>query len=75
MYHAIEFTTVFTADLEVSPKQRLEQLRLRPGMRARVCLRPHVVETAAGPFEVADLYFEDGTVARQVPFDRFRFVD
>jgi hypothetical protein len=75
MYHAIEFTTAFTADLEVSPKHPLERLCVQPGMRARVCLRPHIVEAAEGPVEVADLYFEDGSVTRQVPFDQFRFVD
>ena len=43
MYHLIEFNTAFTADLEVSPKQRLERLRVRKGTRAYVCLRPYVV--------------------------------
>ncbi len=75
MYHLIEFTTAFMADLEVPSRQRLERLGVRPGMRAHVRLRPHVVETAAGPVEVADLQFEDGTVARQVRFEQFRFVE
>ncbi len=75
MYHLIEFNASFTADLEVSPKQRLERLRVRKGTRANVCLRPYVVETAGGPVEVADLFFEDGTVTRLVPFEQFRFVE
>jgi hypothetical protein len=75
MYHLIEFNTAFTADLEVSPKQRLERLRVRKGTRANVSLPPYVVETAGGPVEVADLYFEDGTVTRRVRFEHFRFVE
>ncbi len=75
MYHLIEFTASFTADLEVSPRQRLERLGVGRGTQALVCLRPHVVETAGGLEEVADLFFEDGSVARQVPYERFRFVE
>jgi hypothetical protein len=75
MYHLIEFCSAFTADLEVSPKQRLERLRIQKGTRAYVGLQPYVVETAGGPVEVADLYFEDGTVTRRVRFDQFRFVE
>lgn len=72
MYHLIEFNTAFTADIEISPRHRLERLRIRRGTRAYVCLRPYVLETA-GRF--ADLFFEDGTVTRQVPFEWFRFVE
>ena len=75
MYHLIEFNTAFTADLEVPPKDRLERLRVRKGTRAYVCLRPYVVETVGQLEEVADLFFEDGTVTRQVPFAWFRFAD
>lgn len=75
MYHLIEFTANFTTDQEVSPRQRLERLRVRKGTRASVGLRPYVVETAGGPVEVADLFFEDGTVTRQVRFEQFRFVE
>lgn len=75
MHHLIEFCSDFTAELEVSPKHRLERLRVRRGTWARLALRPYVRETGGGPIEVADLYFEDGTVAREVPFDRFRFVE
>jgi hypothetical protein len=75
VYHLIEFNTAFTVDLEVSPKQRLERLRVRKGTRANVCLRPYALEMEGELVEVADLYFEDGTVTRQVPFERFRFVE
>jgi hypothetical protein len=75
MYHNIQFNSGFTVDLEVSPKQRLEQLLIGEGMRVQVSIQPSVVETPDGPVEVADLYFEDGTVTRQVPYARFRFVE
>jgi hypothetical protein len=75
MCHLIEFCSDYTLDLEVSPQQRLERLRIGKGTRAVVSLRPFVLEGAQGPIEVADLFFEDGTVARQVPFERFRFVN
>jgi hypothetical protein len=75
MCHLIEFCSAFTTDLEVSPKQRLERLRIQKGTRAYVGLRPYVVETTGGPVEVADLYFEDGTVTRRVRFEQFRFVE
>jgi len=75
MYHLIQFKTSFTADLEFSPGRRQQRLRVRKGTRAHVSLRPYVVETAGEFDEVADLVFEDGTMTRQVPFERFRFVD
>jgi hypothetical protein len=75
MYHIIEFNVTLSADLEVSPSQRLERLRVQKGTRAYVGLRPYVVQTPGGPTEVADLYFKDGTVARQVRFEHFRFVE
>jgi hypothetical protein len=75
MYHAIEFCSAFIADLEVSPNQRLERLRIRKGTRARVHLLPYVEETPRGPVEVADLCFDDGTLVRQVRYERFRFVE
>jgi len=75
MRHLIEFCTAFTADLEISPKQRLERLCIQKGTGAYVGLRPYVVETAGGPVEVADLYFEDATVTRRVRFEQFLFVE
>lgn len=75
MYHTIEFVIDCTVNLETSPKQRLQKLRIRRGDRRRARLRPYVVETALGPTEVADLVFEDGTATRMVGFWRFALVD
>jgi hypothetical protein len=75
MYHLIEFDTAFHADLEAAPKQRLERLRVLKGIRAYAALQPYVLETAAGPVEVADLHFKDGTVTRRVRFEYFHFVE
>jgi hypothetical protein len=75
MSHFIEFNAAFIADVEISPKHRMERVRIRKGNRAYVGLRPYVVESAGELFEVADLYFEDGTVTRRVPYARFHFVD
>jgi hypothetical protein len=75
MYHTIEFTAEFSGDLEISRKQPLERIRLRSGTRVRVQIRPRVLETPDGPLEVADLFFEDGTATRGVPFASFAFLD
>jgi hypothetical protein len=75
MYHTIAFAADQWVDLERSPRHRLERLRVRCGERRRAQLRPHVVETPAGPVEAADLFFDDGTTARDVPFACFAFVD
>jgi hypothetical protein len=75
MYHTIEFVTDLCVDLERSRNQPLERLLLLRGMRRRVQIRPHVLETPTGPVEVADLFFEDGTACRDVWYDRFEFAD
>jgi hypothetical protein len=75
MYHLIEFATAFTVDLEISQKQPLEQLRIHKGVRRRAQIKPYIVETERGPVEVADLFFEDNTATRAVPFSCFSFVD
>ncbi len=75
MYHTVEFAAVFTVDLEVSPRHRLERLLIHRGDRLSAQVKPHVVETEEGPVEVADLFFPDGTATRSVRFERFRFVD
>jgi hypothetical protein len=75
MYHTIEFAIDCTVNLETAPKKPLEKLRIRRGDRRRAELRPYVVETAMGPTEVADLFFEDGTATRMVGFWRFSLVD
>ncbi len=75
MYHTIEVCHGFITDVEISPRHRLERLRLRKGTLVTVSLRPYVVEGDDGPVEVADLYFEDGSVARGVRFEQFRFAE
>ena len=73
MYHTIEFAMNFWVDLVRSPNQPLERVQVLRGMRCRAQLRPRIVETDQGLFEVADLYFEDGTAAFGVPFASFAF--
>jgi hypothetical protein len=74
VYHTIQFAVGFVADVEVSPRQPLERVLLRPGRCRRAQVRPGVIETDYGPVEVADLVFEDGTATRRVPFAYFAFV-
>ena len=75
MYHTIEFAEDFTVDLEISPRRWLERMRIRRGTRLRAQIKPYVVETQEGAVEVADLFFEEGTTTRMVPFESFSFVD
>jgi hypothetical protein len=75
MYHTVEFHGDLTVDLEISPKQPLERLRIAKGTRLRAQLKPYVVETPSGPVEVADLFFADRTATRMVPFGLFSFMD
>jgi hypothetical protein len=75
MFHFIEFVVDFDVDLEISPANWLEQLLIRQGTRLEAQVKPYVVETLAGPVEVADLFFADGTAVRGVPFAFFSFVD
>jgi hypothetical protein len=48
-------------------------LRISRGSRLRAQVKPYVVDTEGGPVEVADLFFEDGTATRGVPFALFCF--
>jgi len=75
MYHTLEFRLDFVLDLETSPSNWLQQLNIKQGSRLKAQLKPYVVETADGPVEVADLFLEDGTIARAVVFACFGFVD
>jgi hypothetical protein len=75
MYHTIEFIEELKVDLEVSPKQPLERVSIKKGAWRRAQIKPYVVETEDGPAEVADLFFEDGTVTRGVSFAFFSFVE
>lgn len=73
MYHCLEFVTPLPVDVEVSRNQRLERVTLRAGQRVLAQLKPYVIETENGPIEVADLFFDDGSTVRSVPFAHFRF--
>jgi len=75
VYHCIEILVDFMADMEVSPRQPLERVLIRKGSRLQAQLRPYVVETTFGPVEVADLYFDDGTTTRCIPFAHFMLTD
>jgi hypothetical protein len=75
VYHTIEFASEITVDLEISPKRWLERLRIRQGERLQAQIKPYVAVADDGPVEVADLFFEDGTVTRKVSFACFSFVD
>ncbi len=50
-------------------------MRQRKGKRLRAQVKPYVTDAAQGPVEVADLFFEDGTATRRVPFAYFAFVE
>jgi hypothetical protein len=75
MYHTIEFGENLMVALEISARHWLERIRIRHGTRLRAQIKPYVVETEDGAVEVADLFFDDGTATRMVPFRLFSFVD
>ncbi|HMF19058.1 MAG TPA: hypothetical protein VKE98_17750 [Gemmataceae bacterium] len=75
MYHCITFLADVIVDVEISPTNWLERLLILQGSHLQAQIKPYVVETANGPVEVADLFFEDGTATRRVPFAYFSFVD
>jgi hypothetical protein len=75
MYHTIEFVRDFWINVEISPKHRLERVRVRRATRVDALVKPYVVESADGPVEVADLVFADGSVTREVRCGCFWFVD
>ncbi|HEV3119150.1 MAG TPA: hypothetical protein VGY58_18995 [Gemmataceae bacterium] len=75
MYHTIQFRVERKIDIELSRKQPLERMLVKVDACLRAQIRPYVVETGRGPVEVADLFFEDGTSTRTIPFACFSFVD
>ena len=75
MYHTIEFRLRGLAQLESPGKQQLERLVIKQGTRLSAEIKPYVVETTRGPVEVADLFLDDGSVARAVRYATFKFVD
>ena len=75
MYHTIRFAAEFVANPEISRKHPQARALIRKGVRLKAQVRPYVVETKRGPAEVADLFFEDGSMTRRVPYRYFAFVD
>ena len=75
MCHSIEFRVDYEGDREISPRHHLERVLLRKGTRLRTQIKPYVVGSDDNLIEVADLYVEDGTIMRRVPFASFAFVD
>jgi hypothetical protein len=75
LFHTIQFAAEFVALPEIVPRQDRRRALIRKGDRLKAEVRPYVVETQRGPAEVADLFFEDGSVARRVPYRYFSFVD
>jgi len=75
MYHSIEFQLKAVAAVESADTGRMEQVVISAGTRVRARVKPYVVEFDLGPVEVADLFLEDGSVARGVRFASFRFLD
>jgi hypothetical protein len=75
MYHNIEFRLKAVAAVEADGTGRMQQVVIKPETRLRAHVKPHVVESDFGPIEAADLFFEDGTIARGVRFASFHFLD
>jgi hypothetical protein len=75
MFHTLQFTADFTGDREVSRKQPLERVSIPTGTQLQAQLKPYVVEGEDGPVEVADLFLQDGTTTRTVPFACFSFLN
>lgn len=74
MYHTIEFSVELEVDLEIARTKPLERLLIRRGTKMRAQIKPYVIEGSEGPTEVADLFFENGSTTRRVPFAWFSFV-
>jgi len=75
MYHTIQFRLKGLAELETPGKPQLERLVIHQGTRLNAQIKPYVYETERGPVEVADLFLEDGSVARAVRYATFVFVN
>ena len=75
MFHTIQFRLRGIAELENPGRSHVAQLAIKPGTQLSAQIRPYVVETGRGPVEVADLFLEDGSIARAVRMATFRFID
>ena len=69
--HEIEFRRSLRIECELPSQNRLELLEIAKGSRYTVRLVAYQKDLR----EVADLHFDDGCLAREVPFASFRFVD
>ena len=75
MFHAIEFRGVVFAEVDRPGYAVLEWILIKEGTRLWANIRPYVTESDEGPIEVADLFLEDGSIARGVQFASFQFLD
>jgi hypothetical protein len=75
MVHAIEFRWVVLAEVDRPEYAYQQRVVIKEGTRLHAQIKPYVAESPDGPVEVADLYMDDGSVARAVRFAAFRFLD
>jgi len=75
MLHTIEFRWVVLADVDRADYAFPQKVVIKEGTRLQAEIKPYVAESDDGPVEVADLTFEDGSIARAVRFAAFRFLD
>ena len=75
MFHTIEFAVEVKIGVEAKRNRPLEPTVVERGARVRADVRPYVIEAEGGLYEVADLVFENGMIARQIPFAYFAFAD
>src|SRR5439155_23731759 len=75
MLHRIEFRWLVLAEIDRPEYALLQRIVIKEGTRLSAKIKPYVAESPDGPIEVADLYLEDGSVARAVRFAAFRFLD
>ena len=64
MVHVIEFRWVILAQVDRPDYSDQQQVVIKKGTRLHTHIKPYVIESPDGPVEVADLYLDDGSVAR-----------
>ena len=75
MLHRIEFRWLVLAEIDRPEYALLQRIVIKEGTRLSAKIKPYMAESPDGPIEVADLYLEDGSVARAVRFAAFRFLE
>ncbi|HKD38517.1 MAG TPA: hypothetical protein VKB78_17005 [Pirellulales bacterium] len=75
MIHPIEFRRQVFADIDLPDDKFSQRVIIKEGTRLAADIKPYVTESTDGPVEVADLVFEDGSVARAVRYSAFQFVE